>query len=166
MIKIPPDYQRGVTVPIMERIWERTEPIPECGCYIWMGALGSSGYGQISVEGKRLQVHNVTYEQLVGPIPDGMQLDHLCRVRSCWRPDHLELVTPRENTLRGIGPSAVNARRTHCINGHAFTEDNTYYYRGRRQHDRRFCRQCNAARRNKREQREAEIEAVGGPVRG
>lgn len=69
--------------------------------------------------------HRFAYELLVGPVPEGMQLDHLCRNRWCCNPEHLELVTPRENTLRGVGPSAVNAVKTHCKNGHEFTPENT-----------------------------------------
>jgi len=79
---------------------------------------------------------------LVGPIPAGLQLDHLCRNRACVRPDHLEPVRSRENTLRGFGPSAINARKTVCAHGHPFDEANT----GRSPNGRRFCRECGRIR--------------------
>jgi hypothetical protein len=82
--------------------------------------------------------HRLFYEQLVGPIPDGLQLDHLCRVRHCVNPDHLEPVTQTANVLRGIGPTAVNAGKTHCVHGHPFTPDNTYINKQGNRH----CRAC------------------------
>ncbi len=116
---------------VMDRIWEMTMPLPECGCYIFMGALGGRGYGNISIPtgrspGKTCAVHKIAYEILVGPVPDGLELDHKCRVRSCWNPDHLEPVTPRVNKLRGVGITAKYARTTHCPQGHPYNDENTY----------------------------------------
>jgi len=62
----------------------------------------------------------------MGPIPDGKQLDHLCRNHACVNPSHLEVVSGRENVVRGIGPTAKNAKKTHCVNGHALTPENLY----------------------------------------
>lgn len=74
----------------------------EDDCWLWVGARDSEGYGSIRREGRTLKSHRWFYEQMVGRIPDGMQLDHLCRVRHCVNPDHLELVTPGENQVRGL----------------------------------------------------------------
>ena len=87
------------------------------------------------------KVERVAYEMVVGPIPDGLQIDHLCRVRNCVNPDHLEPVTPRENTMRGYSIQAQNARKTHCIHGHPF-EGNTYA----RPDGNRECAVCKKAR--------------------
>lgn len=73
----------------------------ETGCWIWLGELNRNGYGRVCVKGKRPVAHRHVYETLVGPIPEGLLLDHLCRVRCCVNPSHLEPVTPKENTLRG-----------------------------------------------------------------
>lgn len=111
---------------VMDRLWDLTMPIPESGCYVFMGAI-SLGYGYIMVFDEATQkwrnrrAYRVAYERLVGPVPKGLELDHKCRVRSCWRPDHLEAVTKRENILRGCGPTALQARRTHCKLGHELT---------------------------------------------
>lgn len=105
------------------------------GCWLWTGNLQSGGYGHAMVgNGRGALAHRHVYELLVGPIPEGLHLDHLCRVRNCVRPDHLEPVTPAVNTLRGEGYSAVNARKTHCPNGHE--------YDWVRSDGRRWCRIC------------------------
>ncbi len=77
-----------------------------------------NGYGKVRFEGRGYLAHRVTYEHFIGPIPEGHQIDHLCRVRNCVRPDHLEAVTSRENTLRGQSPTGRNAAKTHCEKGH------------------------------------------------
>ena len=94
-------------------------------CWEWKGMPKSGGYHQIKVGGRNLMAHRVVYELLVGPIPEGLQLDHLCRNRWCVRPDHLEPVTPKENKRRGI---TVNETKTHCPRGHAYNEENTYRF--------------------------------------
>jgi hypothetical protein len=98
---------------------------------------------------KLLKAHRVTYALVKGPIPAGLQLDHLCRNTSCVNPNHLEAVTTRENTMRSTGLSALNAKKTHCLRGHEFTPENTYVKRG---DGARVCRQC-AAERTRREGR-------------
>lgn len=82
--------------------------------------------------------HRIVYEALIGQIPSGMVLDHLCRVRNCVNPQHLEPVTNRANILRGNTPSAENARKTHCQNGHLLAGDNLGFNKSRR-----LCRTCN-----------------------
>jgi hypothetical protein len=90
----------------------------DSGCWEWTACKIKTGYGRVQMkEGPKL-AHRIIYELLVGPIPEGLTLDHLCRNRSCVNPSHLEPVTMRENCLRGTGPTAINARKTHCIRGH------------------------------------------------
>lgn len=105
------------------------------------GWLNPKGYGQIWWQGKMRSVHRVAYELLVGPIDDGLHIDHLCRFPACVRPDHLEAVTPRENALRGISTVARQARQTHCHRGHEFTPENTRRWAGNNS------RQCIACKR-------------------
>mgnify|MGYP001562260252 FL=1 len=107
------------------------------GCWEWTGAFRRNGYGRYGGQPSVL-AHRAVYEALVGPIPEGMQLDHLCKNRSCVNPAHLEPVTPKENILRGAGFAAQNAQMTHCIHGHEFTEANTYI----RANGARTCRTC------------------------
>lgn len=95
-------------------------------CWEWLGWLDRYGYGGFWFRDRNDVAHRAAYELLVEPIPAGMEIDHLCRNRSCVNPDHLEVVTHGVNTLRGNSASAVNARRTHCPNGHEYTAENTY----------------------------------------
>jgi hypothetical protein len=113
--------------------------IPWSGCWVWLGDL-NEGYGLFMIDRVRMLVHRYAYEHYVGPIPPGLTIDHLCRVRCCVNPAHLEAVTKQENTLRGDTLAAANASKTHCVNGHAFTPDNTYWNRKRKS---RRCKECN-----------------------
>ena len=94
-------------------------------CWFWLGAKTSLGYGTIRSNGRTDLAHRVSFELFRGPIPLGMELDHLCRVRNCVHPYHLEIVTSAENTRRGFAPSTVVARRGICQRGHALTAENT-----------------------------------------
>lgn len=120
-----------------KNFFERVEPITETGCWIWKGFVRKDGYGEVSFYGKKKQVHRLSYEYLVGPIPPGLTLDHLCRVTCCVNPKHLEPVTSAVNSLRGSSCMAINARKTHCIRGHEFTKENT-----RLAPHGRTCREC------------------------
>jgi hypothetical protein len=88
---------------------------------------------------QRHGAHRVSYELHKGPIPEGLVIDHLCRVRHCVNPDHLRAVTHAVNILAGVGRGALHARKTHCVNGHEFTAENTRLCEGGR---RRRCRTC------------------------
>jgi hypothetical protein len=111
-----------------DRFWMKVDK-QFLGCWLWAGAIHKkTGYGGIG-RGKRsnwksLLAHRVSYELLRGPIPAGLQIDHLCRIRHCVNPDHLEAVTAKTNTLRGESVSALNAAKTHCKYGHPLTADN------------------------------------------
>jgi hypothetical protein len=124
----------------------------ETGCWLWLAARsGNNGYGAFRLsDGRRGYAHRVSYEHFVGPIPDGLQIDHLCRNRACCNPAHLEAVTQAENVLRGRGFAAVNARKTRCPSGHLYDETNTCHS-GRS----RYCRAC--ARDKMRRRREAAL---------
>lgn len=108
-------------------------------CIIWEKGKTALGYGQVTVDGKRRYVHVVTYEGVHGPVPSGMEIDHLCGNTSCYNIEHLEAVTHRENTRRGSGWAGMNARKTHCARGHEFTPENTYI---RPDTKGRVCRAC------------------------
>lgn len=120
-------------------ILARIEPDLFGGCWLWTKSLSHNGYGRAVISrGKNLAVHRISYEAFVGPIPAGLQLDHKCRVRCCCNPAHLEPVTRDENIRRGNAPHVVNARKTHCNRGHAFTAENTI----RTGRGARACRAC------------------------
>ena len=122
---IKQDRSRGV----LKRFMDYVMPEPNSGCWLWVGGLrGKGGYGVFGwFKGKKSYIaHRASYEMIVGAIPDGMHLDHLCRVRSCVNPQHLEPVTPRENCVvraRG-GNASINFNKTHCKRGHPLVPGN------------------------------------------
>jgi hypothetical protein len=126
-----------------ERFWSKVKKTK--GCWLWTASTRNGGYGQFWIPPRVQVAHRVAYEWLVGPIPDGTELDHLCRTPACVNPDHLEPVPHRINILRGEGPSAKHAVKTRCPAGHIYDEKNTYEWRGMRR-----CRLCNAAQARRR----------------
>lgn len=126
--------------PPIERFLNKIMP-QEDGCWLWTAALHSAGYGIIGNQSGTFYAHRLSYEFFVGEIPQELDIDHLCRVRACVNPDHLEPVTRRENILRGTAGQITGARqraKTHCCNGHEFDEKNTRLnMRGSR-----VCRAC------------------------
>lgn len=132
-----------MTATDMDRFLAKVERTPSC--WIWRAAATPKGYGSFWVNGRLQYAHRFAYEAFVGPILDGLQIDHLCRNPRCVNPAHLEPVTPRTNTLRSpIAPTALNARKTHCKRGHEFTPQNIEW-QGRK----RSCRTCRNDRRRK-----------------
>ena len=122
------------------------------GCIMWTGRVDRDGYGFFSREWEgratTVRTHRAAYEEQFGPIPNGMQIDHLCRNRRCCNPLHLEAVSPQGNTIRGASPSAHNAMATHCCRGHEFSVSNT---RIDPASGARMCRQCDRDRWHRRQ---------------
>ncbi|KKN34512.1 hypothetical protein LCGC14_0793070 [marine sediment metagenome] len=159
----PPDTERLVSMltqsttfgdaRLPARFWDKVRigAIPDYRpdldpCWEWTGAIGFWGYGNFG-NGRRndgrcktVRAHRWAYEHLVGPIPQGLELDHLCRNHACVNYLHIEAVTRRENLLRGDTFAAVNARKTHCLRGHPFNDENTYHRSDRRGRQCRICK--------------------------
>ena len=134
-----------------ERFWGKV--IKTDTCWEWTDYTGYNGYGKLRVQGQMRKAHRLAYEFCIGPIPEGLTLDHLCRNRKCVNPSHLEPVTYQQNILRGEGRAAAQARRTHCPRGHPYDLFNTY----KGPDGRRHCRVCLSAegrRRTRQEKRE------------
>jgi len=130
--------------------WQRRITVDSNGCWIWNGTRDTKDYGAIySGCKRRVPAHRVIYVFLMGPIPEGKLLDHLCRVHPCVNPAHLEPVSNKENVLRGISFAAVNAQKSHCSNGHEFTDGNTY----RRTDGTRDCRICRSTKKKEQNER-------------
>ena len=128
----------------IDRFWEKVDK-QENGCWLWTGCLSDSGYGRSYAWSHHIYAHRFSYEIHRGPIPpwtpSGPQIDHLiCSNPACVNPEHMRLVTAKENILRSENPAAVNARKSHCIYGHEFTTENTYKFERHRN-----CKTCNLA---------------------
>lgn len=126
--------QAAKSQPISKKLTEFGE------CWEWTGARDYQGYGIVENSPWRFS-HRMFYHIEHRGLSEKLEIDHLCRNRSCCNPAHLEAVTHAENTLRGIGPTAINAKKTHCAKGHEFTSDNTIFRNG----GGRRCRACNNA---------------------
>lgn len=120
------------TRPAAQRFMQYVREV-ESGCWEWVGTLQRNGYSSFYYRGKIVRGHRWSYEHFTAPIPQGKEIDHLCRNRKCVNPAHLEPVTSKENARR--------AMRTHCVNGHAFTPENIYMHDGKR-----HCRECRRIR--------------------
>jgi hypothetical protein len=144
------------------RFWDKCMPEPNSGCWLWTGA--HNRYGRLNIEGRSVAAHRLAYTTLVGPIPDGLELDHrVCQTGLCCNPSHLDPVTHAENVRRGRLAETNVARgkaRTHCIHGHEYTAENTI----RTVTGRRACRVCsyaNAAATNRRIRAERNLRRCG-----
>jgi hypothetical protein len=151
LTKAPP-HNRGLRLPYKD-LWARIMPEPNSGCWIWIGGRGRSGHGQTWDSVKRRQdgAHRVLYKMFKGEIPEGLELDHLCRLSSCVNPDHLEPVTHRQNLMRGFSPSALKARQTVCRLGHPLAV---------RKSGQRVCRICQSVRDARRRNKGGRTEAA------
>lgn len=121
------------------RFWAKVDTSGEC--WTWLAYISPDGYGRFLVDGSMRVAHRVAYELVIGPIPDGLVMDHLCRNRACVRPEHLEAVTQGTNLSRSPLMGAANTSKTHCPSGHPYDAGNT-----RRSGARRHCRACDSAR--------------------
>lgn len=107
---------------VEDRIMSRVYMKPDCSCWFWRGIHDRDGYAKMTHRNRPIAVYRLAYETFKAPIPDGMEMDHICRERGCVNPSHVEPVTSRENTLRSpIAPAAINARMEKCPNGHEFS---------------------------------------------
>lgn len=125
------------SITIQQRLAMHSIPVPESGCHLWTGFCDEKGYGRMVIRYRKFGAHRIAYELAKGKIPDGKQIDHLCRVRCCINPDHLEAVTLQENILRGEGIAVQRAKQTHCIHGHELSGDNLLPNKKNRQ-----CKTC------------------------
>lgn len=129
---------------IEARFWSKVQRT-ESGCWLWVGAKNTNGYGRFWDGRRGVSAHVWSYADAHGSVPAGMELDHLCRTPACVNPGHLEPVSHRENLIRGIGIAARNARVVVCPRGHPYDEANTIYQR-RAYGVGRSCRECKRAR--------------------
>ena len=131
----------GKQIPIILKIESFLSRITYCsntGCWEWRGALSRQGYGIFCQERKNIAAHRISFSVFKGPLLPKLVIDHICRNRKCVNPDHLRQVTQKENMLENsVGVAKINHLKTHCSNGHEFTEDNILKQpRGKR------CREC------------------------
>lgn len=126
--------------PIAGRFWNRVAIGTLSDCWLWLGSLGTQGYGQVSQDGRLVKAHRVAYELTNGPIPDGLVVHHWCAVKRCVNPEHLEAMTRSEHPDTGAD---LNRRKTRCPRGHAYDETNTYINPGT---GGRHCRTCTSER--------------------
>jgi hypothetical protein len=117
---------------LLERFEKKYIPEPNSGCWLWLGAAQTRGYGQMRIAGHIRSAPAISHELFKGVIPAGEEIDHLCRNPYCVNPDHLEAVTHKENVCRGRSPNAIIVRDRKCKQGHDFSGANVYIWRGYR----------------------------------
>ena len=140
----------------MDRFWAKVQAEPNSGCWLWEASVTNDGYGNFYVPGKPMTAHRFSYEVHRGLVPPGLEIDHLCRIRNCVNPDHLEAITHLENIRRGT-PGRYNLYKTHCPQGHPYRGDNLYSgFNGDRRC--RICSRVNARRGNARAKLKREAE--------
>lgn len=142
-------------IPAEERFWAKVQRGHSEECWLWIGWKTAAGYGGFHWQGRDQYAHRVAYALSIGPIPDGLVLDHLCRTPACVNPRHLEPVRTRTNVIRGVGPTARFSARSTCSRGHEYTGENTRWYRGYR-----MCLACNRENMRKRAHRSAAAHSV------
>lgn len=133
----PPKY--NILEKRQRAFWAKVAKTPG-GCWIWQGTKYANGYGRFHVDNGEHLVHRLAYEWLVGTIPPGKVIDHLCRNRACVNPSHMEIVTRIENVMRGISSPALKAKQQTCVRGHDLSGDNLYI----RPDGHRECRECHS----------------------
>lgn len=126
---------------VPDMAYQRVE-LSDSGCWLWTGKVGKNGYGRVHHPAGELYAHRLFFTYYFGLPADGLQLDHLCRVRRCVSPDHLEAVTARENVLRGQSACAENAQKDECVHGHSLADA----YVLTRRNGERVCRECSRQR--------------------
>lgn len=139
------DYsQISISLPILIRLFKNVV-VKDMGhkTPCWVRHTNPAIYTRIQITRHNYLAHRVAYALFVGEPDRTLQCDHLCRIPACCNPVHLEMVTPRQNSLRGIGVSAVGANKTHCHRGHEFSPENTRVYIGNNKYH-RVCKQCAA----------------------
>lgn len=129
----------------LERFMAKVMPSASGACWEWRGHINHQGYGTFYADGKKIRAHRWAHEHWTGEIPEGLEIDHLCRTKACVNPEHLEAVTPRENKLRSDGFGGINYRKTECPLGHAYDRDNTRLTTS----GRRRCKRCEALERRR-----------------
>jgi hypothetical protein len=130
--------------PSLNDLLAKAIPEPNSGCFLWGSCINAAGYGLVKLKGRSRLAHRAIYEMTCGPVPAGLDLDHLCRVRSCVNPAHLEPVTRQVNASRGIAGKVAAAKqlaKTHCPQGHPYDGGNLYLGPD----GRRGCRACRSA---------------------
>ena len=154
----PTRVNGATSLPMPDRFWSKVDRTDQDGCWPWLAYTNGDGYGVFNIDNRTpVRAHRVAYELLVGPIPDGLTLDHLCRNWACCNPAHLEPVPNRTNVLRGIGKTAANAAKSVCKRGHPFAGENLHIT----EDGKRRCRACHALwRREKFPSRAAAIAAA------
>lgn len=129
---------------VKDRFWAKVDKKGPNDCWEWLGVKTKLGYGYMRYykDGRRKGCHLVSLILHGIKIPKGKHTDHLCRNTSCINPKHLEIVTPRKNILRGVGPAAINYRKTHCKYGHELTGKNLSWNKRKNNKNQRRCKKC------------------------